>query len=94
MPLSVERRLFRPYTESRSDEFFKALLRQNRASRRPRGEVYILVESGEGLLIVDQHAAHERILYERLKEKMVIDSQNLLVLVELSFEAGREELSP
>lgn len=29
---------------------------------------YILVQSGEELLIVDQHALHERIRYERLKE--------------------------
>ncbi|HQN27259.1 MAG: DNA mismatch repair endonuclease MutL [Mesotoga sp.] len=92
MPLSVERRLFRPYTESRKDEALQKRVQDRTGFLGVLGERYILVESGEGLLIVDQHAAHERILYERLKEKMVIDSQNLLVPVELSFEAGREEL--
>ncbi len=39
--------------------------------------LYILLESEEGLLIVDQHAAHERVLYERLRQD--IDQQTLHV---------------
>ena len=30
-------------------------------------DTYLLCESQEGLLVIDQHAAHERLLYERLK---------------------------
>lgn len=52
---------------------------------------YILCETEERLLFIDQHAAHERVLYERLKkdyEERRIDSKPLLlpVLLELSLE--------
>jgi DNA mismatch repair protein MutL len=33
--------------------------------------LYILVETEQGVVMVDQHAAHERILYEQFKEKMI-----------------------
>ncbi|MCK5265937.1 MAG: DNA mismatch repair endonuclease MutL, partial [Candidatus Thorarchaeota archaeon] len=33
-------------------------------------DLYILLESEEGLLIIDQHAAHERVLYEQLRKEV------------------------
>ncbi len=43
---------------------------------------YLVTESEEGLEIIDQHALHERILYEQLREKVLAESleiQRLLV---------------
>ncbi|MFS4438271.1 DNA mismatch repair endonuclease MutL [Paracoccaceae bacterium GXU_MW_L88] len=48
---------------------------------------YIIAQTAEGMVIIDQHAAHERLVYERLKAQYAagVPSQNLLIpeIVEL-----------
>ncbi|MDF2691107.1 MAG: mismatch repair protein MutL [Gammaproteobacteria bacterium] len=49
--------------------------------------IYILAETEQGLIIVDQHAAHERIMYERFKkswQEQSIVTQSMLVPLSLS----------
>jgi len=51
---------------------------------------YILIENSEGLQIIDQHIAHERYLYEKLKQNKNNNSQ-LLLTSEL-FETDEETI--
>jgi DNA mismatch repair protein MutL len=56
--------------------------------------VYILAENQSGLIVVDMHAAHERIVYEQLKEQLDqagIASQPLLIPA--SFAATAQEIA-
>ncbi|MFX1416940.1 MAG: DNA mismatch repair endonuclease MutL [Promethearchaeota archaeon] len=53
-------------------------------------DLYVLLEFEDGLVIVDQHAAHERIIYERLKKEMANNSvvvQELLEPIVLRLDA-------
>ncbi len=58
------------------------------------GGVFIIAENDHGMVVVDMHAAHERIVYEKLKEQM--DAQKLAVqqlLIPLVFRADAEEMA-
>ena len=53
------------------------------------GELYIICASARGMILIDQHAAHERINYEKLKDAYLtreLETQELLfpLLIELS----------
>ena len=52
-------------------------------------DCYLVVETGDGLTVIDQHALHERIMYEQLRKRVLaggVEVQRLLVpmIVELT----------
>ena len=62
---------------------------------------FIIAQNGEGLLLVDQHAAHERLVYERFKAQLASgrvasQAQLIPVIIELPEEdcARLEEAAP
>lgn len=66
--------------------------REHRPLGAARGQVhenYIIAQTEDGIVIVDQHAAHERLVYEKLKAQMAqnsVPAQALLIpdVVEMS----------
>ncbi|MBR7098919.1 MAG: DNA mismatch repair endonuclease MutL [Clostridia bacterium] len=56
---------------------------------------YVIVETGDKMLIIDQHAAHERILFEQLKaglHEMEICSQILMLPIDSMMTAAEVEI--
>jgi DNA mismatch repair protein MutL len=49
--------------------------------------IYIIAETRDGLMIIDQHAAHERVLFEKVRESKRSDSQELLIPVNLELDS-------
>ena len=66
------------------------------ASLRPLGQVrdsFILAVNGQGLWIVDQHACHERVLFEKIlkqRQEMKVESQRLLMPIIVELTPGQQ----
>jgi len=79
-----------------ADEFRASL-----EKAEPLGQIantFIVASCGDALLLIDQHAAHERIVYEKIRDrKSELVIQNLLLPIEFEVEVSRvpdmEELS-
>ncbi len=64
------------------------------AARAQIHETYIIAQTSDGLVIVDQHAAHERLVYEQMKQAMAegrVTRQSLLIPEIVDLE--REEVA-
>jgi DNA mismatch repair protein MutL len=58
--------------------------------------VYILAENAQGLVVVDMHAAHERIVYEKLKQQLGADAGRIAsqpLLIPATFAATPTEVA-
>ncbi|MCF7965284.1 MAG: DNA mismatch repair endonuclease MutL [Methylobacter tundripaludum] len=58
--------------------------------------IYILSETATGIILVDAHAAHERVTYERLKQQYqngAVPSQPLLLPIKIKVSAAEADLA-
>jgi DNA mismatch repair protein MutL len=58
--------------------------------------IYILSETRNGIILVDAHAAHERVLYERLKQQSqqgAVPSQPLLLPIKINVSPAEADLA-
>ncbi|GFO96590.1 DNA mismatch repair protein MutL [groundwater metagenome] len=54
--------------------------------------LYVIAETKDGLMIIDQHAAHERILFEQVRDSKRTDSQELIVPINLELNPKEKVL--
>lgn len=56
-------------------------------------KTYILIESGEALLLIDQHAAHERLMFEKFRKQMEVGEASQGLLTPIVIRVSAKEMS-
>jgi len=80
--------------QPRSAEVFDLLDQPLGAARAQLHETYILAQTRDGFVIVDQHAAHERLVYEQMKDQIAaggVARQALLIPEVVSLDPAEAE---
>lgn len=54
-------------------------------------DTYLVMRSSEGLILIDQHALHERILYEKIKAGLLSASQKLMLPIEINLDPAKAD---
>ena len=80
--------------QQHSAEVFDPLDQPLGAARAQLHETYILAQTRDGFVIVDQHAAHERLVYEQMKDQIAaggVARQSLLIPEVVSLDPAEAE---
>lgn len=56
-------------------------------------KTYILIESGDALLLIDQHAAHERLMFEKFKKQMAAGEASQRLLTPIVLRVSAKEMA-
>jgi DNA mismatch repair protein MutL len=96
----VERRTLPPASPAAAPPTPQSAIRNPQSDARPvkaiqLHDLYIVVEVPEGMLVIDQHALHERILFEGLRERWrsgTVETQRLLIPEPVNLSAPQAAL--
>ena len=91
----LEQKSVRPKPKEEEEKFFYIPQEEALAGLEFKyvGELfatYVLIECGENVILFDKHAAHERMIYERLKKQISLGESQLL-MVPYAVSAAAEE---